>query len=271
MRAYPELDHLCPRAAPGHLDELLAFMMAGVHHGRPGRPAAIKRQVADLLARGRDVDSRRSLALELAGRPEYVARELACALLPPELGRAEAEPWIRRLADDPDWEVRESAAGLLYRFARGPQGLALLGAFCGEESVHLRRAAALATRSLALERRPELAEPLLDLLEPLLADTRRYLRLNLGPFTLGDGLLRAYPQATLKRLRAWASRPDAGTRWNVATALGAAEGARHLTPALEILEILAADPRPFVGRAVASTLRKLARRCPERLTPVLEA
>ena len=107
------------------------------------------------------------------------------------------------LADDADWEVRECAAGLFARVLERDfeRGLALFAKWTAHRSPNVRRAVALAAKSAAQERRPGRARPLLDLVERLLSDAAEYVRKNLGPFAIGDGFLRAYPEATLARLR----------------------------------------------------------------------
>ncbi|MEW5934280.1 MAG: hypothetical protein AB1816_11935, partial [Bacillota bacterium] len=109
----------------------------------------------------------------------------------------------------------------------------------------------------ARTRRHEWAEPLLELVEPLLTDPHPYVRRNLGPFVIGDQLLRSYPAQTLARLYRWAERPDAVTRWNVAMVFTSAEGRRHREAGMRILEILASDTRSPVARAVAAARRRL--------------
>lgn len=151
----------------------------------------------------------------------------------------------------------DEAYALLQRWARHP-------------SENVRRAVVLTAKKAGKERRPEWGEPLLDLLKPLLSDRSVYVRKNLGPFAIGDGLLRYYPGLTIARLTRWAEEEDEQVRWNVAMAFSTAGAARHLDAALPILERLAADDRRFVWRAVASAMRNLGRRVPERVVPVLK-
>jgi 3-methyladenine DNA glycosylase AlkC len=92
----------------------------------------------------------------------------------------------------------------------------------------------------------------------------------LGPFAIGDGLLRYYPELTIKRLINWAEAENEQVRWNVAMAFSAAEAAKHLEAALPILSHLATNNRRFVWRAVASAMRNLGRRAPESVMPVLQ-
>jgi 3-methyladenine DNA glycosylase AlkC len=184
----------------------------------------------------------------------------------------EAEELMIRIADDVHWEVRESADNvLLPLLERNFDGAyALLQRWAGHPSENVRRAVVLTAKKAGKERRPEWGEPLLDLLKPLLGDRSVYVRKNLGPFAIGDGLLRYYPDLTIARLTRWAEEEDEQVRWNVSMAFSTAEAARHLDAALPILERLAADDRRFVWRAVASAMRNLGRRVPERVVSVLK-
>lgn len=210
---------------------------------------------------------RRDWASRLLAHPRRVDKELAARLLAPLAvsHTREVERAVLRLARDDDREVREAAASLL--------GILLEDAFdrvlpqarqwvSGADS-RLRRAVVVAAKYAARSRRPERAEPLLDLLEPALRDHDQYVRRSLGPFAIGDQLLRSYPDATLARLARWATDADENVRWNVAMTFTAASAAREADRALPLLRSLAEDPSPFVGRAAAAALRRLAKRRPE--------
>jgi 3-methyladenine DNA glycosylase AlkC len=146
----------------------------------------------------------------------------------------------------------------------------VLQAWAEHPSPNVRRGVVLAARKAANERKHEWADALLDLVEPLLADRAEYVRKNLGPYAIGDGLLRCHPQPALARLRRWAEDPREEVRWNVAMAFRSFGGTRHLEEALKVLEVLAADERRFVWRAAASALHYLGRRQPEIVRPVVE-
>ncbi len=180
--------------------------------------------------------------------------------------------WVR-LAEHADWQRREDAAWMLSELLVAHFGEVYRP--CSEWVLHpsenIRRAVAVGVKRAAKVRHPEWGQSFLDLLDPLLDDRSTYVRKNLGPFAIGDGLLRCYPHLTLQRLAAWADRPDEGTRWNVAMAFSAAEAAKHVEAALPILAELAADDRRYVWRAVASAMRNLGRRRPAETVPVLEA
>jgi 3-methyladenine DNA glycosylase AlkC len=213
-------------------------------------------------------------ACRLADRPEPAARAVAAPMLRHDwLARPEeVQARLLHIADDEDWWVREAAHSTM--------GSLLVAHFCAfypileawteHPSPNVRRGVALAARKAANEKRIEWADLLLDLVEPLLADRTEYVRKNLGPYAIGDGLLRCHPEPTLARLRCWAKDASEAVRWNVAMAFRSFGGTRHLQEALQVLEQLAADERRFVWRAAAAALHYLGRRRPEIVRPVVE-
>ncbi|HEX3629517.1 MAG TPA: HEAT repeat domain-containing protein [Candidatus Dormibacteraeota bacterium] len=243
-----------------------------LHHGRPGSPAALRQQVGERLATalaeqsgriGRWVDA-------LVAAPSPTARQVACLLLArqyPE-DRAGVLRTAELLAEDPHWEVREAAGGLLGTlldrdFNRVRPRLELLR---GSKSENLRRAVVLAVKYAARRDEPERVPALLDLLGPLLHTEEAYIRRNLGPYTIGDALLRVNPKETLRALREWSRDRDPMVRWNVAMAFSSAIGSFHWPAAKAILERLARGPEPLVRNAVAKAMR----RCRQRYTDEVE-
>nr|MDO8097686.1 hypothetical protein [Candidatus Njordarchaeota archaeon] len=172
---------------------------------------------------------------------------------------------LESLADDEHWLVREYAHGVWGELLKKhfQQVFPLLRSWSSHSSANLRRCVAIAVRDAGNLRKEEWVEPLIQLLEPLLSDKTTYVRKNLGPYAIGDGLLRCYPDFTLKHLRRWACRKDEGTRWNVAMAFASYGGNRNWQEGLEVLAMLASDKRRYVWRSVASALLYLARRHPE--------
>jgi 3-methyladenine DNA glycosylase AlkD len=214
-------------------------------------------------------------ACRLAQRPEPVARAIAAPLFrhywPSRPDEVQAR--LLQFADDEDWWVCESAHGTMgsLLIAHFDAFYPILQSWAQHSSPNVRRGVAIAARKAGNERTDEWVDALLDLVEPLLADREVYVRKNLGPYAIGDGLLRCYPQPTLARLRRWASDPREEVRWNVAMAFRSFGGVRQLQEALKILDPLAADERRFVWRAAASALHYLGRRQPEAVRPVLES
>jgi 3-methyladenine DNA glycosylase AlkC len=224
-----------------------------------------------------DPDEAYGWAMRLLQSESAAARSLGAMLVPTFIERfyaqhpRQAQELMVRIADDAHWEVREDANAVLLPLlrARFDETVALLRQWTRHPSENVRRAVVLTVKKAGRERRPEWGKPLLDLLEPLLGDRSVYVRKNLGPFAIGDGLLRCYPALTLGRLACWAGSDDAQVRWNVVMAFSTAEGARHVDAALPILERMAGDGRRFVWRAVASAMRNLGKRAPERVVPML--
>jgi 3-methyladenine DNA glycosylase AlkD len=197
----------------------------------------------------------------LMAHPRRVDKELAAVIAWP-LARTHYRELTRigyRLARDGDWAVRETAAALLGQVLTEAWAdtIPLLREWVGGPDGRLRRAVVVAAKYAARKRRPEWAEPLLDLIQPALRDHEEYVRKSLGPFAIGDQLVRSYPDATLARLRKWMQDPDENVRWNVAMALSAASGARLAQKAPDILEFLATDERPFVRGAVRAAQRRI--------------
>jgi len=230
---------------------------------RWGKPSWSASQV---LRQGLDGDEQKLKfwALELSGHENPSTRRYASRVLGLlwEKNPDWAKQILTTLADDENWLVREEGhavwSELLTKHFQ--QVCPILKAFSAHASAYLRRCVAIATRSAGNLRKEELAEPLTRLVEPLLSDKTVYVRKNLGPYTIGDGLLRCYPDITLKHLRRWASNEDEGIRWNVAMSFASYGGSRNWRDGVEILTELAADGRRYVWRAVASALLYLARR-----------
>src|SRR5438128_1556937 len=96
---------------------VVAALDGQLHHGRPGSPAALRQQVGERLAMALAEQSGRVArwidALAISSSP--TARQVACLLL---ASRYPEDPigvlrTAELLADDPHWEVREAAGGLL--------------------------------------------------------------------------------------------------------------------------------------------------------------
>jgi hypothetical protein len=200
-------------------------------------------------------------AERLLAHPRRVDKELAALMVWP-LARTHFRELTRmgyRLARDDDWGVRESAAALLGRVLTEAWADTLphLREWVSGPDSRLRRAVVVAAKYAARTRAPEWAEPLLDLIEPALRDHEEYVRKSLGPFAIGDQLVRSYPEPTLARLRRWMEDPDPIVRWNVAMAFAAASGARLAQRAPDILDFLSTDDRPLVRNAVRAARRRI--------------
>jgi HEAT repeat protein len=245
---------------------VVAALDGQLHHGRPGSPAALRQQVGERLATALAEQSGRVTRWidALTASPSPTARQVACLLL---ASRYPDDPvGVLRsaeiLAEDPHWEVREAAGGLLGTlldrdFDRVRSRLEVLRS---SRSENLRRSVVLAVKYAARRDRPERVPGLLVLLAPLLRDQEAYVRRNLGPSTIGDALLRVDPNETLKYLREWSHDRDQTVRWNVAMAFSSAIGSFHWPAAKSTLERLARGPEPLVRNAVAKAMRRSRQR-----------
>ncbi len=224
-------------------------------------PSSAQRLAFANAAIAYDTSGCRSLAAFVA-RPAY-------AEFPTEV-----RSLLHRLADDPNWEVREwagSAAGFVLH-DNFDQFYPTLQAWTHDASANVRRAICIATMEAANRKMPQRAEPLLALLDPLISDHDEYVRKNLGPFAIGACLIAYYPQPTLARLQRWFESDDReATRWNLAMVFSAGQARKQLEFGLQILTALAADPRRFVWRATVLPLRNLAKADPAHVTALLES
>jgi 3-methyladenine DNA glycosylase AlkC len=117
---------------------------------------------------------------------------------------------------------------------------------------------------------PKRGAKLLKLLDPLMDDESRYVRVNLGAFAISLALLKNYPGLTLKWLRKHAKRKNEFACWNVAMAWSAVGGRKYAAEGMQLLDQLAVDERRFVWRAVASAAVKLGKARPEVVKPIVK-
>ncbi|HEY8807305.1 MAG TPA: DNA alkylation repair protein [Candidatus Limnocylindria bacterium] len=228
---------------------------------------AYSRAAAIVRAQSASTFVRRDWATRLLQHPRRVDKELGAVILRPLIStnRLDLERAVHRLARDDDWEVRETAASLLGDCLERAfdQYLRPAQAWVATGDARLRRAVVVGAKYAARSRHPERAEALLDLIEPALSDHDEYVRRNLGPFAIGDQLLRSYPDATFARLERWSRDPDENVRWNIASVFTSASGAKVAERGFGLLAFLASDTRPFVTRAVSAAVRNILKRRPE--------
>lgn len=196
------------------------------HAGTP--PMAVKTRATRLLARHFDdrPDALLAAAVSLARTDDDGAKEIGMLLIgrffpdhPSSVG-----PIVARLADDPNWEVREMAAAAVADLAAAARATALpwLREHAAHPAPNTRRAVVVGCGWAARRVDHELALGLLAVLDPLMRDADAYVGRNLGAFAIGDGFLRAHPEATVPWLTAVAASDHPRARWNVASALSAA-------------------------------------------------
>lgn len=231
-------------------------------------PAAIKR----LTIRG--LESRyRSEARELwkvtlsLSRSGHATAEEVAAILLAKLYAHHAEiaaEELKRLADNQNWEVREWAASALGDVTLNHFNLMhpQLQAWSHDPSENVRRAVVLSAMYASRTKDPEMAESLLDLLTPLLKDATPYVRTNLGPFALGDGFARHWPDLLPSRLTQWSQDGDEQVHWNLAMVFSAQTGARLAPSVPQLLRILSEDMRPMVQKAWKKACQRIQKEIP---------
>lgn len=179
---------------------------------------------------------------------------------------------LQRHADSANWVVREYAGTCAGRILdqHFAEVYPVMQAWSQHRSGNVRRVVVIATMEAAKANHPKRGAKLLKLLDPLMRDESRYVRVNLGPFAVSLALLKSYPDLTLKWLRKHARSKNEFARWNVAMVWSAVGGRKYAAEGMEILTDLAADERRFVWRAIASATAKLGKARPEIVKPVLK-
>ncbi|WP_199623224.1 hypothetical protein [Paenibacillus alkalitolerans] len=104
----------------------------------------------------------------------------------------------------------------------------------------------MAVKYAAKHKVEQRADSYLDLIEPLLFDQNPYVKKNVGPFAIGDGLLKYFPDRVLERMGAWVLLEDEYVRWNLAKAFSSAAGRILIAESSHIISQLQQDNRPVV-------------------------
>lgn len=168
------------------------------------------------------------------------------------------EKYLYDITNDDNWEVREYAAGALSGTLRTfPQFYSTLKGWSKDKSENIRRGVVMSAVAILNERDVDKA---FKLLEPLMYDSSKYVKKNLGPFILGSYFGNAFPKQTLKQLNKWVKVKDENVKWNVAMAFNNSFGNRFLNEAVKYLKFLSDDDSPMVKRAVKSTINHLKKR-----------
>jgi hypothetical protein len=243
----------------------------------PGTATVPEKRLTTRLIRAHQKDRPGKLLAwckKLLNRPEFNAIEIGLTLLP---GIYMRDPKFtqRQLllqADSPNWEVREFAGGIAGDILdqHFDEFYPALKKWTAHSSENVRRAAVIASMQAAKANRPRRGIKLLKLLDPLMKDEARYVRVNLGQFAISLALLKNYPRLTLKWLNKHSLTKNEVARWNVAMVWSAVGGRPYAKEGARLLHRLAADERRFVWRAVASASVKLGNARPEIVKPLLK-
>ncbi len=229
-----------------NLSAVETYLVSEVHHGKPGLSSRKKQALAQDLAE----EALRWIPL-LAQSPVSGAREVASLLIAPRwLDDPSLTGLVWALAEDPDWEVREWAVYPFHvRYESGPESaFVLYRSWALQATPGVKRAIAVAVKGLAHAGKVAVG-PLLELVEALIPEEDEYVRKNLGPFCLGDGLLPLYPEETLERMAWWAERPEWAARWNVAMSFTAKRARQFGESGMALLMPLTQDADGRVRKA----------------------
>ncbi len=198
---------------------------------------------------------------------------LACQLIPHAYTakRKKAIAFLPQIIESDDWTIRDAACEVAGRLLREnfSRTIGVLEGWRSRGSVNVYRAIIVAVIRSSDPMHLERAEPLLNLLEPLLLIGEPIIRRNLGPSAIGAHLLAHYPSQTFEYLVKWSTFNNAQTLWNVAMALSAPPAVPITKKALIVLRKLSLDERRLVWRAVASAMWKLGRKRPDIIRPEL--
>ena len=237
--------------------------MSGTIHGKPGLPVAELGRLEKILKAKLSPRHQYLLAKKLLRRQEYTSRNIAVRLLISGWpGNKDIETLIKVAANDPDWIVREYAAGtfaaLLEKdFAHFAK---TFSNWVRTETVNVKRAIALAVKYDAKSGAMEKWKVYFHLINCLMAEKDEYIRKNLGPFAIGDGLLSRFPKQILHSCRKWSKSPNENIRWNTAMIFTAAAAGNFIKEGRPILRELEMDPSPFVARAAKRAIKNLEKR-----------
>jgi len=205
---------------------------------------------------------------------DFNANELGLVLLPEVYTRhpEKAQQLLLRNTNSENWAVREYAGVSVGRILNEhfDEFYPVLQTWAKHDAENVRRAVVIATMEAAKANQPKRGAKLLKLIDPLMDDDSRYVRVNLGPFAISLALLKNYPELTLKFLDKHAKRKNEFARWNVAMVWSAVGGRKYAAEGVRLLHLLAADERRFVWRAVASAAAKLGKAQPEVVKPLLK-
>ncbi len=179
---------------------------------------------------------------------------------------------LQRHANSANWVVREYAGTCAGRILdqHFVEVYPVMQAWSQHKSENVRRAVVIAAMETAKANHPKRGAKLLKLLDPLMRDESRYVRVNLGQFAVSLALLKNYPDLTLKWLHKHARSKNEFARWNVAMVWSAVGGRKYAAEGMELLTDLAADERRFVWRAVASATAKLGQARPDVVKPIVK-
>jgi HEAT repeat protein len=243
-----------------NMDQLGKYLLSGTIHGKPGVPVAELGRIEKLAKKILSQEEQYQFAKRLLKRSEYTARNIGTHLVASGWpNHKDVEIYIKKAADDDDWIVREYAAGtfatLLEKDFSHFSKLYLK--WLKTESVNVKRAVALAVKYESKSAESKKWKTYFNLIDPLMAEEAEYIRKNLGPFAIGDGLLSRYPDQIFASCKKWIKSDNENVRWNTAMIFTAAAARKFAKEGKVILQTLEKDANPFVSRAAKKATKNL--------------
>lgn len=237
-----------------------AYLLSGTIHGKPGVPVAELGRIEKLIKKNLPEKKQYTLAKKLLKRPEYTARNIGAHLVVsgwPE--NKDVEVYAKQAANDEDWIVREYAAGTFasllekdfIHFSKTYEK------WVKNESVNVKRAIALAVKYESKSADLKKWKTYLSLIEPLMHEEAEYIRKNLGPFAIGDGLLSRFPEQVLAACKKWIKSENENVRWNTAMIFTAAAAKKFSKEGKALLRLLEKDENKSVSLAAKKALKNL--------------
>lgn len=245
-----------------NLDNFGKYLVSGTIHGKPGIPVAELGRIEKLLKKNFSDDENYTLAKKLLKRSEYTARNIGTHLIANGWPKnKDVELYIKKAAEDEDWIVREYAAGTFAQLLEKdfPHFSKLYLKWVKTESTNIKRAITLAVKYDSKTADPKKWKIYFDLIDPLMNEEAEYIRKNLGPFAIGDGLLSRYPEQILNSCKKWSISKNENTRWNTAMIFTAASAKKFAKAAKPLLVKLEKDKNPFVAKAAKKALKNIER------------
>lgn len=206
----------------------------------------------------------------LCNMKEDIAKEIGISIIwrGYKIDTGKVKEFLLKVADDPNWEVREYAANafadILYY---NEDFYKTVMSWTKHRSENVRRAVVISSLGL---REKKTLDKAFSILEPLMFDKSRYVRKNLGPFILGSYFGNKFPDETLKQLDTWSRIRDENVRWNIIMTFNNSFGNKHPVEAIRFLKKFTGDVDLTVKRAIVSTLRFLKKRHPLLVNAFIE-
>lgn len=163
------------------------------------------------------------------------------------------------IADHENWEVREWAAGACAHVLKTNffDYIKFLEAdWVNSDSENIRRTVVVALKYVSKDKKKAYESKIFKIIDVLLKDNSPYVKKNLGAFAIGDGLLKYYPETTIKKIKEWTLSENEQVRWNVAKIFSSAEGMKYQEIGKTILYSYLDDENYKVRRAAESILKK---------------